>query len=74
MKRPAETIAGSVGTAVGLIFAVLHTYGHWDLDASLQPYVPVVVGWIAASVTWFVARSQRAGGRNSAADGKVGKP
>lgn len=56
-RRPAETAAGTVGSAVGLVLVILHVYADVDLDPALQPYVPVVVGWIAALVTWLKVRS-----------------
>lgn len=56
-RRPAETVAGTVGTAVALLLAVLHAYAHFDLDPAVMPYVSVVVGWVAALVTWIKVRS-----------------
>jgi hypothetical protein len=58
--RPAEVTAGGVGTGAGLLLALLHAYAHFDLDPSVTPYVPVLVGWIAGLVTYLKLRTERA--------------
>ncbi len=55
-RRPAETTAGVVGTVVGLLFAILHAYANWTLNPEVQPFVPILIGYIAALVTWLKVR------------------
>jgi hypothetical protein len=59
-SRPAEITAGGVGTGAGLLLALLHAYAHFDLDPSITPYVPIVLGWTAGLVTWLKVRAERA--------------
>jgi len=56
-NRPAEIAAGGVGTVVTFILAILKVQFGFELHEELQPYLPFVVGWIAAGVTWLKLRS-----------------
>lgn len=77
MSRPSETITAAVGTILGAVFILLGaTEGGFDFDDLRSPEVQgaamVLVGWIAAGVTWYVAKRQRAGEIPEAApDGTV---
>ncbi len=70
MTRPSETITGIVGSIVGAVIALLIAYGI-DIPDGVQPALITLVGWIAAGVTWYVAREQRSGGLMSESDGTV---
>lgn len=70
MVRPSETVTGIVGSVVGSILSLLAAFGINIPDGVPGPLV-ALVGWVAAAVTWWVARQQRAGTKVSASDGKV---
>lgn len=71
MNRPSETVSAAVASIVGAIFAILIGYGVKVPDA-VQPAVIVLTGWVAAGVTWYIARKQAAGSLTSGPTGKVG--
>lgn len=72
MSRPSETVTAAAASIIGAILAILAAY-NVDVPDGVEPALVILVGWIAAAVTWYVARRQRAGVQTSAADGKVGK-
>lgn len=70
MTRPSETLTATIGTIIAAVVGILAAYGV-DIPAGAVAGIIVVVSWIAAAVTWYVARQQRSGVKSSLADGKV---
>jgi hypothetical protein len=76
MTRPSETIQLAVATIIG---ALLVLYGvlknGFDFEDLANPEVSgaitVLVGFVSAGVTWYIARKQRAGTLPSSPDGTV---
>jgi hypothetical protein len=60
IARPSETIQATVGSVVG---AVLIIMGAFFDTSKLSPEVVgaiiLLLSWIAAAVTWYVARKER---------------
>lgn len=73
MTRPSETITGIVGSIVAAVVGILTAYGV-DVPPAVSAGAIVIVGWIAAGVTWFISRKQQAGQLLSDATGKVVAP
>jgi hypothetical protein len=76
MTRPSESLTAAVGTVLGALFILLGaTEGGFDFDELKSPEVQgavmLLVSWIAAGVTWYIARRQRAGTLASSEDGSV---
>jgi hypothetical protein len=76
MTRPSESLTAAVGTILGALFILLGaTEGGFDFDELKSPEVQgavmLLVSWIAAGVTWYIAKRQRAGELTSAKDGSV---
>lgn len=71
LARPSETITAAVGSIIGAAAAIAVAYGARIPDG-VQAGAIVIVSWIAAAVTWYTARRQRAGSKTSGPDGKVG--
>lgn len=70
MTRPSESISATVGVIVGATVALLAAYGIAVPPAAVGPIV-TLVSFVAAGVTWYIARKQRAGELGSAVDGVV---
>jgi hypothetical protein len=71
MKRPSESLSAAVGSIVGAVFILIGATTSAEISSEVQGAVIVLVSWIAAGVTWYVARRQRSGELVSAADGTV---
>lgn len=71
MSRPSETASAAIGSIVGAVLAILAAYDI-NVPAAVGPAVIILVGWVAAAVTWFIAKKQRIGQATSGADGTVG--
>jgi hypothetical protein len=74
IKRPAETLTAAIASILGALFIVLGAVddGFEGLRSpEVQGAIVILVGWIAAAVTWYVAKRQRAGELKSATDGTV---
>ena len=74
--RPAEVITAVIATLVGgwqIIVGLLDDgFQFSDLsDPELTGFLTVVIGYVAALVTWYIARKQRANQLGSAPDGAV---
>jgi hypothetical protein len=71
VSRPSETITGIVGSIVGAFLVLLGEFGDVEVSTNATAAIIVLVSWIAAGVTWYVARKQRAGELGSSKDGTV---
>jgi len=70
VTRPSETVTAAAGSILGALVGILAAY-NITVPSGVQTGIIVLVGWVGAFVTWYVARKQRAGAATSAADGKV---
>jgi hypothetical protein len=72
VSRPSEAVQATIGSIVGAALIVLGAF--FDLS-KLTPEVvgaiTILLSWIAAAVTWYIARKQRAGALGSGTDGTV---
>lgn len=72
MSRPSEAAQAAIGSIVG---AVLIVAGAFFDTSKITPKVVggviILLSWIAAGVTWYIARKQRAGELGSSRDGTV---
>jgi phosphate/sulfate permease len=72
VSRPSETIQAAIGSIVG---AALIVAGAFFDTSKITPEVVgaliLLLSWIAAGVTWYIARKQRAGLLGSSKDGTV---
>ncbi len=74
MKRPNEVSTASIAIILGAVESIFAwTKGGIDLTkiSDLAGPITVLVGFVPAIVTWFVAAKQRAGELISAKDGTV---
>lgn len=71
MSRPSETITGIVGSVVGALVVVLGWVWPVEIPTEVVGAITVLVSWIAALVTWWIANRQRKGELASAPDGTV---
>jgi hypothetical protein len=71
VSRPSETITGIVGSIVGAVLVLLGEFGDIEVSTNATAAIIVIVSWIAAGVTWYVARKQRSGELGSSRDGTV---
>jgi hypothetical protein len=72
IARPSETIQATVGSIVGLILIIAGAF--FDTSKITPEAVGAIIlllSWIAAGVTWYIARKQRAGMLGSSRDGTV---
>ena len=71
IARPSETITAAVGTIVAAVLVLLNEF--WDIEISTNAVAAIValVSWIAAGITWLVARRQAAGSLGSSPTGEV---
>jgi phosphate/sulfate permease len=72
VSRPSETLQAAIGSIVGAALIVAGAF----LDTSkITPEVvgalTILLSWVAALVTWYVARKQRTGELAAAKDGSV---
>jgi hypothetical protein len=74
MKRPSEGLTAAVGSIIGATFILIGALSDVEIPGEVQGAVIVLVSWIAALVTWFIARQQRQGELGSAPDGSVTQP
>ncbi len=58
MARPAETLAGALGALIAAVVAVAAALGY-TVPPAVITALTAVVGFVAAAVTWYVARRQR---------------
>jgi uncharacterized membrane protein YjjP (DUF1212 family) len=70
-SRPSEAITGIVGSIVGAILVLLGQFFHVEISTEASAAIIVLVSWVAAGVTWYIAKRQRRGQLTAAADGTV---
>jgi hypothetical protein len=74
MTRPSETISAVAASVLGALLIIL---GGFDvkvverLTPEVMGAIVLLVGWIGAVVTAYIARRQRAGALPSSPDGTV---
>lgn len=72
MSRPSEAAQAAIGSIVG---AILIVAGAFFDTSKITPEVVggivIVLSWIAAGVTWYIAKRQRAGQLTANEDGTV---
>lgn len=71
MTRPAESVTAIVGSIVGALGILLGALTNFEVSVEVSGAVVSLVSWIAAAATWYIARKQRKGQLQSAADGTV---
>lgn len=71
MERPSETITATVGSLVGAALMLLGFASKVQVPPEVAGAIVTLVAFVAALVTNFVARKQRAGELDSAVDGTV---
>lgn len=59
VSRPSEAITGIVGSIIGAILVLLSEFTDVEVSTNAAAAIVVLVSWIAAGVTWYVARRQR---------------
>jgi len=79
MQRPAEMITAVAGTIFGalqiIVGAASDGFDFTDLqDPEVTGAITIIGSYVAAAVTWYVARRQRADALRSAPDGSVLPP
>ncbi len=71
MTRPSEAITATVGSIVGAAVILLASFTDWEPSTEVVGAVVVIISWIAAAVTYFVAKRQAAGSLGSGPTGEV---
>jgi uncharacterized membrane protein YphA (DoxX/SURF4 family) len=71
LTRPSETISAVVGSILGAVFIIVGYATGWDPPVEVVGAITLLVSWIAAGVTWYVARRQRSGELLASPDGTV---
>lgn len=71
MTRPAEGVTAVVGSIVGALGILLGALTDLEVSVQVSGAVVTLISWIAAAATWWIARKQRKGELQSAADGTV---
>jgi cation transporter-like permease len=71
ISRPSEAITGVVGSIVGAILVLLGQFTDVEVSTEASAAIIVLVSWIAAGVTWYIARKQRTGDLSASKDGTV---
>ena len=71
MKRPSESVTAAVGSIVGAVFILVGATTSVEIAGEVQGAVIVLVSWLAALVTWYVAQRQRSRELGSGVDGTV---
>jgi len=71
MTRPSEAITATVGSIVGAAVILLASFTDWQPSTEVVGAVVVLVSWVAAGVTYFVAKRQAAGSLSSGPTGQV---
>jgi hypothetical protein len=71
ISRPSEAITGVVGSIVGAILVLLGQFTDVEVTTEASAAIIVLVSWIAAGVTWYIARKQRSGALQAGNDGTV---
>jgi predicted phage tail protein len=71
-SRPSEALSGIVGSIVGAVLVLLSEFTDVEVSTNAAAALVVLVSWIAAGVTWYVAKRQRSGDLQAASDGTVG--
>jgi hypothetical protein len=72
IARPSESIQATVGSVVGAILIIMGAFFDTSkITPEVVGAIILVLSWIAAGVTWYVARKQRAGVLGSSKDGTV---
>jgi uncharacterized membrane protein YphA (DoxX/SURF4 family) len=61
MSRPSEAITAAVGSIVGAILIIVGAFTDAEIPPEVTGAIITLVSWIAALVTWYVAKQQRAG-------------
>ena len=70
VNRPAEQASAVVGSIVGALVTLLASVGV-NISTQAAGAIVILVSWVAALVTWYVGKKQRAGIYPSARDGSV---
>lgn len=70
-SRPAEQYTAVIGTIIGALGILLGAFTDFELTVEVSGAIVTLVSYIALGVTWYVARQQRKGELQSAADGTV---
>jgi hypothetical protein len=72
IARPSESIQATIGSIVGAVLIIAGVF--FDTSKITPEAVGAIIlllSWIAAGVTWYVARKQRVGELASGKDGTV---
>lgn len=72
-SRPSEALTGAIGSIVGALLILLNEFFGVEVSTNAAAAIVVVVSWLAAGVTWYVAKRQRAGQLYPGPDGTVSK-
>ena len=72
MSRPSEAVQATIGSVVGAALIVLGAFFDTSrLTPEVVGAITILLSWVAAAVTWYVARQQRSGELGSGTDGTV---
>jgi hypothetical protein len=71
MSRPSETATAALGSIIGAVLIIAGWLTTVEVPSQVAGAFTILVSWVAAAVTWFVAQRQRRGELSSLADGSV---
>jgi predicted phage tail protein len=72
IARPSESIQATIGSIVGAILILAGVFFDTSkITAEAVGAIVLILSWIAAGVTWYIARKQRVGELGSGKDGTV---
>jgi amino acid transporter len=71
ISRPSETVTAAVGSIIGAAIIIAGWLTTVEVPAEVAGAFTILVSWLAAGVTWFVAQRQRSGDLSSLSDGSV---
>jgi ABC-type uncharacterized transport system permease subunit len=72
VSRPSEALQATIGSLVGAILIVFSAFFDVSrITPEVVGAITILLSWIAAAVTWYIARKQRAGALGSGTDGTV---
>ena len=71
IARPSETVTGVISSIIGAVLVIVGWGTEIEIPAEVTGALVTLLGWVAAGVTWYIARKQREGALGSAKDGTV---
>jgi hypothetical protein len=70
-ERPSENLTATVASVVGSLLIVVAAATKVSIPGEVSGAIVILIGWIAKTVTAYVASKQRAGTLTSGSDGAV---